>query len=142
MTLFILDTDHISLFQRGLSLRQERVTAVPSDQLAVTIISYEEQVRGWLAHIRRANNDQRLIQAYQRLAETLTFYSRIQVLSFEATAASYFQQFRQQQLRIGTQDLRIAAIVMAHNGILITRNGRDFSQIPGLPLQDWSIPRD
>ncbi|MCP4359118.1 MAG: type II toxin-antitoxin system VapC family toxin [Chloroflexi bacterium] len=139
MTLFILDTDHISFFQRGHPLVQKRVTAVSPDQLAVTVISYEEQVRGWLAQIRRANNDQRLIQAYRRLEETLTFYSQIHVLTFDTTAVSYFNQLTQQRIRVGTQDLRIAAIGLAHGAILVTRNMRDFSRIPGLQLEDWSI---
>ncbi len=40
---------------------------------------------------------------------------------------------------IGTQDLRIAAITLAVGGILLTRNSRDFEQIPNLSWQDWTI---
>lgn len=42
--------------------------------------------------------------------------------------------------RAGTQDLKIAAIVLSVNGILVTRNQRDFARIPGLVIEDWTQP--
>ena len=35
-------------------------------------------------------------------------------------------------------DLRIAAIVQEHQGVLVTRNIRGFARIPGLVLEDWT----
>ncbi|MBE9252159.1 hypothetical protein IQ226_24320 [Dolichospermum sp. LEGE 00240] len=32
----------------------------------------------------------------------------------------------------------ISSIVIANNGILLTRNRQDFEKIPGLAMQDWS----
>jgi tRNA(fMet)-specific endonuclease VapC len=46
-----------------------------------------------------------------------------------------FHQLHQQRLRIGTQDLRIAAIALANGCILITRNRRDFERAPGLGIE-------
>ena len=138
MSFYILDTDHVTLFQRGHSLVRQQVTAVSPSQLAVTIISFEEQIRGRLAQVHRAKTDSQQIIAYLRLRETLTYYSQIRVLDFDEKAIQQFQQLRQQKIRVGTQDLRIASIALVKDGTLITRNQRDFSQIPSLKWQDWS----
>ena len=39
----------------------------------------------------------------------------------------------------GWMDLRFAAIVLEDRRKLVTRNTCDFSRVPGLVLEDWSI---
>lgn len=58
----------------------------------------------------------------------------------DQAAYTRYEELRRQKIRIGTQDLRIAAIVLSVGGILVTRNQRDFAHVPGLPCQDWTIP--
>ncbi len=52
--MYLFDTDHRSLIEYG-GTEYERIRArlrtVPPDDVATTIISYEEQTRGWLARI-------------------------------------------------------------------------------------------
>ncbi|MEL7224717.1 MAG: type II toxin-antitoxin system VapC family toxin [Cyanobacteria bacterium J06576_12] len=58
------------------------------------------------------------------------------ILDYNAVADGYFREFRKAGVRVGTQDLRIASIVLAHGGVLLTRNRRDFEKVAGLSFQD------
>jgi tRNA(fMet)-specific endonuclease VapC len=136
---FVLDTDHISLYQRQHPLVCYRINGTPTAQLAVTIISFEEQVAGRFMQIQRARNLIELVSAYQLLQGALDYFIKQQVLPFDETAALYFQQLQQQRLRVGTQDLRIAAIALANRCTIVTRNRRDFERVPGLLVEDWSV---
>jgi tRNA(fMet)-specific endonuclease VapC len=73
------------------------------------------------------------------LQATLPYFQRLLVLDFNQAAYEHFIALRCQRIRIGSQDLRIAAITLAAGGVLVTRNQRDFAQVPGLSLEDWSI---
>ena len=136
--LYILDTDHISLLQRGHQQVIARLSRVEVDNRAVTIITVAEQIQGRLAVIRRARTEAEAARAFASLQQTIIFYQSIQVLAYSEEAQAKYAQLRQQQIRIGTQDLRIAAIALSQEGALATRNSRDFGRIPHLPLVDWS----
>jgi tRNA(fMet)-specific endonuclease VapC len=59
-------------------------------------------------------------------------------LPFDAAAAAIFDELRGQKLRIGTNDLAIAAITLSTGGVLLTRNAVDFERIPNLLFEDWT----
>ncbi|MGF1542705.1 MAG: type II toxin-antitoxin system VapC family toxin [Pleurocapsa sp.] len=139
MTIWVLDTDHISLFQRGYPLVVERVNSVSAKNLAVTIVTVEEQMYGRLNQIKRAKNTDNLMEAYSKLKVTVNYFSSIEVLDFNEAAYSYYKQLLNQKIRIGAQDMKIAAIALSINAIVVTRNKRDFAKIPNLIWEDWSI---
>lgn len=139
MSLWILDTDHFSLLQRGhLGIRQ-RISKVKAQEIAITIISAEEQIRGRLSIIRRASFTQDLILTYRRLKELLDDLETLNVLDFILEVSPIYDDLIRQKIRIGTRDLRIAAIALAVKGTLVTRNLRDFEQVPGLKVEDWTV---
>lgn len=140
MNLYILDTDHTSLFQRGHACVASKILNTSPDQLAISIITAEEQLRGRLSQIRKADSSATLTQAYARLRELLEYLSQIHIIGYSTDADAQYQTFRRQGLRIGTQDLRIASIVVPLDAILVTRNQRDFERVPGLSTEDWSQP--
>jgi tRNA(fMet)-specific endonuclease VapC len=69
----------------------------------------------------------------------LEFYPRYPVLDFDRAAADRFNLLRSQGIRIGTMDLRIAAIALTRGYTVLTANARDFSQVPGLAIEDWTV---
>ena len=137
--LYILDTDHVSLLQRGNTHVLAHLAHVSIDQRAVTIITVTEQIQGRLAVIHQARSEVEVAAGDQRLQETMTFYALIRVLPYDAEAQAQFAQLRRQRVRIGTQDLRIAAITLSRQATLVTRNTRDFAKVPALNIVDWSM---
>ena len=138
----VLDTDHVSVLEwasspEALTLRS-RLEQLPDEEIATTIISFEEQTRGWLAVLAKARALSRQVEAYRRLRRQLDNYCGMAVLDFDERAATEYQQLRHAHLRIGTMDLKIAAIVLAHQAILLSRNAADFGQVPGLAVEDWT----
>jgi len=139
VSLFVLDTDHLSLYQRGTEPLLSKLLSRSPDELAITIITVEEQLRGRLAHVRKATTVLQLTERYRWLGETVSHLSQLSVFYFDSTAATVYEGLLSQKLRLGTQDLRIAAIVLSQGAVLLTRNSQDFSQVPGLQIDDWTI---
>jgi tRNA(fMet)-specific endonuclease VapC len=139
--IYILDTDHVSLLQRGgpaAGRILRRMQDEPSAVICLTIISYEEQVRGRLAEVARMRSITEQCERYERLRETLGLYCRAPVLPFDDAAVHEFQRLWLMRLRVGAMDLRIASIALAQNATLLTRNSADFGKVPGLRTEDWS----
>ena len=139
MTLWIIDTDHLSLLERKDKYVLKNFNKRNPNCLAITVVSFEERMRGRLNTIRRANSDEKIIEAYSRLQITAEFLKQFNLIGFDEDACSCFNDFRRQKVRVGTQDLRIAAIAFSQNAVVVTRNIRDFSKVPGLLLEDWSV---
>ena len=143
MSLYILDTNCFSHWQKNHPMMVQRVE-VNAENLAVTIVTVEEAIRGWFNEIRKASvpsQADKLVLAYTNLWDTLDDFKNLNILNFDQNASTIYTEFRRQRIRIGTQDLRIAAIVLANNAILVTCNYQHFSQVPGLVQEDWTIQR-
>ena len=87
MSLWVLDTDSISLIQRDEPLARQRFNALSYEQVAVTIISVEEQMRGRLNGIKRASLPEQQISAYARLRETTNYFNGVKLLDFDKAAS-------------------------------------------------------
>jgi tRNA(fMet)-specific endonuclease VapC len=140
ITVLILDTDHLSEFERGSPsgerLRDRLLSS--GEAVATTIISAEEQLRGWLAQIHRLHDDVHAqVPIYSRLQRRLQFFSQWTVLPWALSCADLFIKLRRDGVRLGSMDLKIACIVLNANGLLLTRNSADFAKIPGLRFDNW-----
>jgi len=139
VTLWIFDTDHATLFQQGHPQIVQRVSEVNPKDIAITIVTFEEQMYGRLNRIRRATSGDEIISAYASLRKTINYLTDFELLDFDRDAENYYREFLRPKIRVGTQDLRIAAIALSKSGILLTRNRRDFERISGLRFEDWSV---
>jgi tRNA(fMet)-specific endonuclease VapC len=138
MPLYLLDTDHISLYQRGHPGVCARYDSLPKDELAASVVSYEEQLRGRLAVLHQANTPESIAAAYLRLGEMQRFFCSLRLVDFDLNAAHVYTTWRRTYRRLDAMDLRIAATALSVNAILVTRNTQDFSAIADLPLENWA----
>jgi tRNA(fMet)-specific endonuclease VapC len=99
----------------------------------------QEALRGRLGFLARPLSGPARIKAYGWLVDTLELFRQFSTVPFDTACESAFQQLRAQRLHIGSQDLRIAAVALAHRLVLLTRNQRDFGRIPNLALDNWSV---
>lgn len=139
--MYIFDTDHLSFIQRNGQEGKRILTklaAIEESEVAVTVITYEEQVRGRLSVLSRTKTLDEQVFAYQGLQQLAADYQLIVILPFCRTAALEHQRLRKAHPRIGNMDLKIAAIALTNNAILLTRNESDFGQITELQTEDWA----
>src|SRR5258708_5447366 len=115
MSLFVLDTDILSLWQHGHTAVGTQVVNHSADDLAITIITVQEQLDGWHSRLTRTKTRKATADLYQRLADTVRFLSRVQILGYSESAFERYEQLRSQKLNIGKMDLRIAAIALEHD---------------------------
>ncbi len=139
--MIILDTDHITVLSfpkhaQYAELRQ-RVSASNGIVLATTVVTLEEEMRGWLAVINRYSDVHKQLGAYERLIDLFTFFTRWQIVPFQSGAANEFKRLRKQGVRIGTMDLKIASIALVNDATVLSANLRDFRQVPGLRVENW-----
>jgi tRNA(fMet)-specific endonuclease VapC len=140
MSRFLLDTDIVSLLEQGHATVLQRVNSHPVADIGTSVITVQEQMRGWQAALARARNHQQIAHAYAMLVtRLLPVWTRFSVLSFTEPGILRFEQLRSMRLHVGLMDLRIAAIAVENGMTVVTRNQRDFKRVPGLTIEDWSV---
>src|SRR5262245_34636107 len=108
MTLYVFDTDMVTLFEEGHPAVLEHVRAAPPGTLGTTIITVKEQLDGWNDRLPRARTRVKLASLYQRFTDTVHFLARLRILSFTEPAIVRFEHLNKLKLNIGKMDLRIA----------------------------------
>jgi tRNA(fMet)-specific endonuclease VapC len=140
MRLYVLDTSVVGFALQKHPTYQRHTLSLPDETpIVTTIITVGEDLSGWLPACRRAQTSTERVIAYGRLQRGQEFYQRMTCLPFDDVAAHIFDQLNAQKIRIGTNDLAIAAITLSVSGILVTRNIVDFQRVPNLTLEDWTI---
>ena len=139
MPRYILDTDHVSLI---LYNHPQVIANIDRREIATTIITVQELFNGWVSRINDPSLVHNLPALYGKLWTTVKYFQTIEVLDFTPEADHCLRKLlkdnpllRKNRLQ---KDMRIAAIALSINATVVTRNQRDFSQVPKLLIEDWT----
>lgn len=129
--MFVLDTNTILDYFKGKGRVPERLLATPPSEIALPAISVYEVWVGVLG----SQNPKRRREQFE------AFLSAVEILPFDAEAGMRAAELRHHLEHkgeaIGPLDTLIAAIALAQGGVLVTRNLREFSRVPGLKTVNW-----
>ena len=135
--MLVLDTDTLTHLLRGQARVAEK-SAQATAEVVLTAVTRIEVLQGRFAAVLKAENGPKLSLAYERLLTTEQDLANFVILPMDAAASARFDELRQmKRLKMGRADLLIAAIVLAHAATLVTRNLKDFCQVPGLQVENW-----
>lgn len=124
--MLILDTDALSLIQRG-SGPLSKILDDADDDVYVTVISLDEQLHGALREIA-SNEPKTRIRGYRRLRDIAADCCDRPMLDYDQKAESIFDRLKGLKGRPATKDLRIASIAISHNATLLTGNISGFRE--------------
>src|SRR5262249_7943530 len=74
-----------------------------------------------------------------RFRQAIYDLAKLNILELDSAAITIFEDLKRQRPRVGSQDLRIAAVAIANRAVVVTRNRVDFGQIAGLQIEDWTV---
>lgn len=135
----ILDTNHyrelIHETRVGRQLAQRMAEA--EVDVFTTVVTAQEITQGWNAELNRLKAGRDQVRAYAAFLVALKAFERISILPFDDDAADCFHLLLESRLRVGTMDLKIAAITISHGATLLSRNLVDFTKVPGLRVENW-----
>ena len=138
----LLDTDHLTILQThtgpDYAMLMVNMSHHPVGEVGASVVSLHEQALGANAAINGAKLRAALLRGYFHMFNVIESYRSLPLAPFDAAAAAEFDNLKAAKIRVGTMDLRIAAIALANNLVLVTRNTRDFNQVPGLMIEDWT----
>ena len=138
MSLWILDTNHMTYLQHSHPNVLKHLSTINPKDVAITAITAEEQIRGWLKFMDV--NSSRCLWAYKGFKETLASLKRVNVIDFDENAYQIYRDLKKKLTnKVATKDLQIAAISLSVKGIVVTSNHKDFCKIPDLQIEDWTI---
>lgn len=143
LSVFILDTDTLTLLWRGQEKVAEKVRRLGGTlkiPLAITWVTHYEKLNGRFEQLFKSANQAELEQAIRKLDETLKQLKSLTVVEFDDRVPPIFDQLRRHKLtkKMGRRDMLIACVALAYNAILVTRNTKDYVNVPNLKLQNWA----
>lgn len=138
-----LDTDIFSMLVLGharVTARYTELIARDEEEVTIPAVVRMEVLRGRFDAITKATDGSGAKTQYDRLVRTETALAPFRILPITLQVATrYDQLLKNKKLKkIGRSDLLIACIALAHDATLVTRNTKDYTNVPGLKLENWA----
>jgi tRNA(fMet)-specific endonuclease VapC len=105
------------------------------DVFGIPIVAVEEKDARMSGH-RERTTARRQVFANRELSGLFEFFATFPIAAFDQKAAVCFDTLQAAKIRIASRDLKIAAIAMSNNALLLTANRRDFEKVPGLRFEN------
>lgn len=130
---FFLDTNICIYFLKGTYPSiVENIQSKPPDIIKIPSIVKAELLYGAEKSIKRVENLNKILQ----------FLNPYEIINFDDSATYEYAVIRtvleKNGKSIGPNDMLIASIVMAGNGILVTNNENEFKNIKKLKIENWT----
>jgi tRNA(fMet)-specific endonuclease VapC len=137
--MILLDTDTFTLHHAGHVKVAERASKA-AEAPRITIVTQIEALRGRQEALMKAEDGERLLRAQRLLVSTVQHLALFLIVPLDDAAAAEFDRLRQDKKlkKIGRADLLIASIALANRATVVTRNLKDFRQVPGLQVENWA----
>ena len=132
--MYLFDTDSLSniLKKKPSALLIEKLMTLPGELQFTTSINISEIYFG----AYRSINRKQILQAYEEKV-----FPNLNILPFDTGSGKIYGKLKAQLEKKGLPksepDLRIAAIAIQHNMVLVTGNMKHFKDIPGLNVENW-----
>jgi len=138
--MYFLDTDTLTLARAGQARVSDQLRRVDANEVAITVITRNEILQGRFAAVMKASQGEQLVRAQELLQRSEERLRVLEIIPVSVAAAVEFDRLRQNKKlkKVGRGDLLIASIALAHRATLVTRNVKDFRQIPGLRVENWA----
>ncbi len=138
--MYYLDTDTLTLAHSGHARVSDQLRRVDPNEVAITVITRIEILQGRFAAVLKASHGEQLVRAQELLQRSDQRLRVLEMIPVDVTASAAFNWLRQNKKlkKIGRGDLLIASIALAPQPTLVTRNVKDFRQIPGLRVENWA----
>ena len=130
--MIFLDTNIISYyFNANIKIKEKILEIIDNgEDICMTIINIYEIIKGF----KWKNNKKKEDQFKEFLEDVHIFTIDYNVINI---ASDLYADLRKAGKNIGDADILISAIVMRHNGILISNNVKHYEGIEGLRLENW-----
>jgi hypothetical protein len=131
---FLFDTNVVSTSRRGSAEVRQRLASIPIDQTFVSVISLGEVMKG--VEKQRLKDD-RYAELLRIWLGRMTVQYEMRILPVSKEVALAWGIIAAGRTR-GVADALIAATAIVHDLTLVTRNTRDFDDLPLKLFNPWA----